>query len=132
MLTLAQRYLDEIIAHAREEAPNECCGIIAGQDGRAVKLFRARNAEASPYRYSVDPQDLFRIYRECEANSWDFLAIYHSHTASEAYPSPTDIRLAFWPEAYYVLVSLQDAAKPVVRAFRIVDGNVTEEQIIAD
>lgn len=132
MLTLAQRYLDEIIAHAREEAPNECCGIIAGQDGRAVKLFRARNAEASPYRYSVDPQDLFRIYRECEANSWDFLAIYHSHTASEAYPSPTDIRLAFWPEAYYVLVSLKDAAKPVVRAFRIVDGNVTEEKIIAD
>ena len=132
MLTLAQRYLDEIIAHAREEAPNECCGIIAGHDGRAVNLFRARNAEASPYRYSVDPQDLFRIYRECEANSWDFLAIYHSHTASEAYPSPTDIRLAFWPEAYYVLVSLQDAAKPVVRAFRIVDGKVTEEEIIAD
>lgn len=132
MLTLAQRYLDEIIAHAREEAPNECCGIIAGHDGRAVKLFRARNAEASPYRYSVDPQDLFRIYRECEANSWDFLAIYHSHTASEAYPSPTDIRLAFWPDAYYVLVSLQDAAKPVVRAFRIVDGNVTEEEIIVD
>lgn len=121
-----------MIAHAREEAPNECCGIIAGVDGTATKLFRAQNSEASPYRYSVDPKDLFRIYRECEENDWNFLAIYHSHTASEAYPSPTDVRLAFWPEAYYVLVSLQDAGNPVVRAFRILDGTVTEEDLRAD
>jgi [CysO sulfur-carrier protein]-S-L-cysteine hydrolase len=128
-LSLPQSFIDEIIAHAQEDAPNECCGIIAGEDGRAVKLFRAKNAEASPYRYNVEPKDLFRIYRECEANSWDFLAIYHSHTASEAYPSPTDVRLAFWPEAYYVLVSLQDAANPAVRAFRILDGAISEEEI---
>lgn len=131
MLKLPKSFVEEMVAHAREDAPNECCGIIAGQAGRAVKIFRARNAEASPYRYSVDPQDLFRIYRECEENGWDFLAIYHSHTASEAYPSPTDVRLAFWPEAYYVLVSLQDAANPVVRAFRILDGVVREEEIRA-
>ena len=129
MLSLERRYLDEIVAHAREDAPNECCGIIAGEDGRAVKLFRAKNAEASPYRYSVEPKDLFRIYRECDENGWSFLAIYHSHTASEAYPSPTDVRLAFWPEAYYVLVSLKDAKKPVVRAFRIQDGAVSEDEI---
>ncbi len=129
MLTLANRFITEMIAHAQEEAPNECCGIIAGPNGDATKLFRARNSEASPYRYSVDPKDLFRIYRECEDNDWNFLAIYHSHTASEAYPSPTDVRLAFWPEAYYVLVSLQDAAQPVVRAFRILDGAVTEEDL---
>jgi proteasome lid subunit RPN8/RPN11 len=128
-LSLPQSFLDEMIAHAQEDAPNECCGIIAGADGHAVKLFRAKNAEASPYRYSVEPKDLFRIYRECEANGWDFLAIYHSHTASEAYPSPTDVRLAFWPEAYYVLVSLQDAAKPVVRAFRILEGAISAEEI---
>lgn len=131
MLSLTQPVIDEIIAHAREDAPNECCGIIAGKDGRSVKLFRARNAEASPWRYSVDPKDLFRIYRECEENGWSFLAIYHSHVASEAYPSPTDIRLAFWPEACYVLVSLQDAEAPVVRAFRILDGAVEEEEIVA-
>jgi proteasome lid subunit RPN8/RPN11 len=128
-LSLPQSFLDEMIAHAKEDAPNECCGIIAGEDGRVVKLFRAKNVEASPYRYSVEPKDLFRIYRECEANGWDFLAIYHSHTASEAYPSSTDVRLAFWPEAYYVLVSLQDAARPVVRAFRILDGAISEEAI---
>ena len=130
-LVLSQSFVDEIIAHALEDAPDECCGIIAGEDGRAVKLFRAKNAEASPYRYSVEPKDLFRIFRECEENGWSFLAIYHSHTASEAYPSPTDVRLAFWPEAYYVLVSLQDAGKPVVRAFRILDGEITEEEVVA-
>ena len=130
MLTLPRDFIDEMVAHAREDAPNECCGIIAGKDGTAVKLFRAKNAEASPYRYSVDPQDLFRIHRETDENGWDFLAIYHSHTASEAYPSPTDVRLAFWPESYYILVSLMDA-QPAVRAFRIVDERVTEEELVA-
>lgn len=130
-LSLPQSFIDEIIAHAQDDAPNECCGIIAGEDGRAVKLFRAKNAEASPYRYNVEPKDLFRIFRECDENGWSFLAIYHSHTASEAYPSPTDVRLAFWPEAYYVLVSLADADKPVVRAFRILDGTITEGEIVS-
>jgi proteasome lid subunit RPN8/RPN11 len=130
-LSLPQSFIDEMIAHAQEDAPNECCGIIAGEDGRAVKLFRAKNTEASPWRYSVDPKDLFRIFRETDDNGWSFLAIYHSHTASEAYPSPTDVRLAFWPEAYYVLVSLMDADKPVVRAFRILDGEIKEEEIAA-
>ncbi len=129
MLTLPQAYIEEMIGHAREEAPNECCGIIAGQDGHAVKLFRAKNAEASPYRYSIDPQDLFRIYRECEQNGWEFLVIYHSHTASEAYPSLTDVRLAFWPETFYVLVSLMSPGEPAVRAFRIVDDQVSEEEL---
>ena len=128
-MLLEQQYLDEMIAHAVEDAPDECCGIIAGADGRATKLFRAHNSEQSPYRYNVDPKDLLRIFRECDENGWEFLAIYHSHTASEAYPSPTDIRLAFWPEARYILVSLENADQPVVKAFRIEDGEVTEEPI---
>jgi len=131
VLTLPQAFIDEMIAHALEDAPNECCGIIAGQDGRAVKLFRAQNAEASPYRYNVDPKDLFRIHRECDENGWEFIVIYHSHTASEAYPSATDVRLAFWPETYYVLVSLIDRESPIVRAFRIEDGHVREEELAA-
>jgi proteasome lid subunit RPN8/RPN11 len=131
-LQLPREFVDEMIAHAREEAPNECCGIIAGKDGQATTLFRAVNSEASPYRYSVEPKDLLRIYRRCEENDWSFLALYHSHTASEAYPSPTDVRLAFWPEACYVVVSLQDPEKPVVRAFRILDGQVNEEEVRAD
>jgi len=130
MLRLETAYIDEMIAHAREDAPNECCGIIAGKDGRAVKLFRAKNTEASPWRYKVDDRDLLRIFNECSDNEWDFLAIYHSHTASPAYPSPTDVRLAMWPDAYYVLVSLEDAGNPAVRAFRIQDGQVAEEDIV--
>ena len=122
-------FVDEMLAHAREDAPNECCGIIAGKDGRPAKLFRAANAEASPYRYNVDPKDLFRIHRECDENGWQFLILYHSHTASPAYPSPTDIRLAYWPECYYAIVSLQDPERPLVRAFRILDGDVNEEQL---
>ena len=128
-LTLERAYVDEMIAHAKADVPNECCGIIAGVDGRATKLYRAINAEASPYRYSVDPKDLLRIHKEVDANGWDFLVIYHSHTHTEAYPSPTDIRLAAWPEAYYALVSLMDEEQPVVRAFRIVDGQVSEEDL---
>ena len=129
MLRLAQRFIDEMVAHARAELPNECCGIIAGRDGTAVELFRARNAEASPYRYEVDSQDLFRIWRQCETNGWDFLVVYHSHVASEAVPSQTDVRRATWPDAYYIVVSIADPESPSVRAFRIIEGNVSEEQI---
>ena len=129
MLTLDRSYVDEMIAHAREDVPNECCGIIAADDGAAKKLYRAVNAEASPYRYNVDPKDLLRIYRDLDDRGWDVMVIYHSHTHTEAYPSPTDTRLAAWPDAYYVIVSLEDEANPVVRAFRITDGAVTEEEL---
>ncbi|HWO94235.1 MAG TPA: M67 family metallopeptidase [Dehalococcoidia bacterium] len=128
MFELPQSYYESIVAHAREDAPNECCGILAGDDGRVVKLYRATNIEHSPYRYNVDPKELFHIYREIEERSWDLLGIYHSHTATEAYPSPTDVRLAGWPDAIYLIVSLRDAA-PVLRAFRINDGHVTEEEL---
>jgi proteasome lid subunit RPN8/RPN11 len=102
----------------------------AGLDGRATKLYRAVNAEASPYRYNVDPKDLLRIYRDLEDNGWDVLAIYHSHTHTEAYPSPTDVKLAAWPEACYLIVSLADQASPILRAFRIQDGQVSEEELV--
>ena len=129
MLKLDRSYADEIIAHAREDDPNECCGIIAGNDGAATKLYRAVNAEASPYRYNVDSKDLLRIYRDIDDKDWDVLAIYHSHTHTEAYPSPTDVQLAAWPDAYYLIVSLADVANPVLRAFRIRDGEVEEEEL---
>ena len=129
MLKLDRSYADEIIAHAREDDPNECCGIIAGNDGTATKLYRAVNAEASPYRYNVDSKDLLRIYRDIDDKDWDVLAIYHSHTHTEAYPSPTDVQLAAWPDAYYLIVSLADVSNPVLRAFRIRDGEVEEEEL---
>jgi proteasome lid subunit RPN8/RPN11 len=126
---LEQRYIDEMIAHAREDVPNECCGVLLGSSGQVTQFRRCTNAEHSPFRYSVDPRELLEIDREARNNDWDVLAIYHSHTHTEAYPSPTDVRLAGYPEAIYILVSLQDSERPVVRAYHIRDGAVTEEAI---
>ncbi len=137
MFELPRRYAEEMIAHAREEAPNECCGIIAGKDGRALRLYRARNSEQSPYRYNIDSDDLYRIHSEVEALGWEFVAIYHSHPRGEAFPSPTDVAMAYagdqavelWPGALYIIVSALDADSPQIRAFRIKARDVTEESL---
>jgi proteasome lid subunit RPN8/RPN11 len=118
--------LDQIIEHARQDLPNECCGIVASDDGAAVKVFRATNAEASPVRYSLDPREQYRITMEIEEQGWELGAIYHSHTRSEAYPSQTDVNLAFYPEAIYLIVSLRKPDDPEVRAFRIADERIEE------
>ena len=127
MLPLSDDFREQMIAHAREQFPKECCGMLAGVDGKPVNVVRATNSEDSEFRYRVDDQDLLRFLRDNDNNGWDFLAVYHSHTRSEAYPSPTDVRLASnWPDPYYVLVSLEDQENPVVRAFRITDGEISE------
>lgn len=133
--------VDEMIQHAVDDLPNECCGIITGKDGEAVRLYRTRNMEASPFRYNIDPRDLLKIEREMDDEGLQVLVIYHSHVASEAYPSQTDIRLSQWPGtdppldiypgAYYVLVSLQDRENPVVRGYTITGGNVEEVELQA-
>ena len=104
--------VDELVAHAREELPNECCGIIATKDGEAMKVFRAANAYASPLRYEIDSKDLIEIYLEIEGLGWELGGIYHSHTKSAAEPSQTDINEARWPDAVYVIVSLADPSIP--------------------
>ena len=127
MLPLGDDVRGEMIAHARAQFPKECCGMLAGVDGKAVKVVRATNSEDSEFRYRVDDRELLRFLRDCDDNGWDFLAVYHSHTRSEAYPSPTDVRLAGnWPDPFYVLVSLEDQDNPVVRAFRITEGEISE------
>lgn len=128
-MRVSQQQLDELIAHARDELPNECCGMIASQGGEAVKIFRAANAEASPLRYGIDPKDQLQIIAEIEENGWELGAIYHSHTKSAAYPSQTDVNLAFYPDALYVIVSLAERDNPSVRAFRIIDGQIEEESL---
>jgi proteasome lid subunit RPN8/RPN11 len=120
-----------MLEHARKEAPNECCGLIGGADGEARTLYRATNSEASPFRYNLDPQDQFRIMREMEDRAEELSAIYHSHTASPAYPSQTDISLASYPDAMYLILSLAEGEEPL-RGFRIVDGVVAEEDLVID
>jgi proteasome lid subunit RPN8/RPN11 len=131
---IEKRFIDEMVAHARSDLPNECCGILAGRDGRVLKLYRMTNVEASPFRFSMDPGEVVKVDTETGDNGWELLAIYHSHTRSEAYPSDTDVRIAggtaaLWPDVRYVLVSLMDEDNPQVRLFSITEGAITEEQL---
>ena len=119
-----------MVAHALEEDPNECCGLLSGKDGTLIGHHRMRNAEESPYRYSMDGKELLMTLREIEDGGAELQVIYHSHTHSPAYPSATDIRLATWPDAYYLLVSLEDRDALDLRVFRIVDGAVAEEPVV--
>lgn len=125
--------LEEIVAHARADLPNECCGMVGGADGVARTVYPARNAFASPLRFDVHPQDLFEIIeRRIPAAGEELLAIYHSHPASEAYPSQTDINLARgWPDPLWLICSLADLDAPVVRGFRIGNGSVEEAELVA-
>jgi proteasome lid subunit RPN8/RPN11 len=119
---------EELLAHARAELPNECCGLIGGEDAEVKTVYRARNSEASALRYNIDPQDQFRIMTEMEERGEELAAIYHSHTASPAYPSQTDINLAAYPDALYLIVSLAEGEKDL-RGFRIRDGEVAEVEL---
>ena len=130
---------DAMVLHALEEDPNECCGLLAGKDGKVMKLYRITNAEKSPYRYKLDDAEYFAALREIQDAGWDIQVIYHSHTHSPAYPSDTDIRLVTWPDAYYAIVSLAEPDQqrqlvrkdpPELRVFRIVDGTATEEPVV--
>ncbi|MFQ5881578.1 MAG: M67 family metallopeptidase [Candidatus Methylomirabilales bacterium] len=132
MPKLEKRFAQEMVEHARAENPNECCGLLAGKDGEALQLYRCDSTEKSPYRYYLDPEDQIRAIRELEKKGWELLGIYHSHTHTEAYPSKTDVELAFYPEALYLIVSLEKPGAPVIRAFRIQDGKVAEEELIIE
>ena len=128
MIELPEAFFREIVAQAREEYPNEACGLIAGEAGVPVRLFRMRNADESPVTYRLDPKEQLEVFNEMDDRGWDLFAIYHSHTGSEAYPSPTDVRLALYPEASYLLLSLSDE-EPVLRGFSILDGEITEHEV---
>lgn len=126
---------DEMFAHALDAplAPNgareEACGILAGTPATIAKFYPAINAEHSPTRFVVDAQDQLRILKDIYANDWDLVGIFHSHTHTQAYPSSTDVNLAAnWPDAYYLIASLMNE-EPLLRAFRIVNGQVEEEPI---
>ncbi|MEZ4501959.1 MAG: M67 family metallopeptidase [Dehalococcoidia bacterium] len=140
MPRIPQSAIDEMVAHAREDLPNEACGMLHRAADGAISTHRVKNAAASPYRYEMDPLQMMRLEQRRDESGEALFAIYHSHVASEARPSPTDVRMAFWPpgeieaepmypETYYVLVSLA-AEPPSVRAFHIRRGGVIEEEAI--
>lgn len=131
-MRLSRALADELVAHAREDMPNECCGLIAGRDGTATRVMRAVNTEASPFMYVMDPREQMRLMEEVEDAGEDLLAIYHSHTRSAAYPSRTDVDLAFFPDPLYVIVSLVDRDSPEIRAFRLRRTAPEGEQIVEE
>jgi [CysO sulfur-carrier protein]-S-L-cysteine hydrolase len=128
---VARELYDELVAHARSEAPNECCGMVAASDGRAVAIHAAENAAASPLRYEIDGRQQLRILDAIEEAGHELGAIYHSHTRTVPEPSQTDVNLAFYPDALYIIVGLA-GDKPEVRAWRIADGEVSEAELIVE
>jgi proteasome lid subunit RPN8/RPN11 len=128
---IARALIEQVVAQARAEAPNECCGLIAARDGVAVAVHPARNAARSPLRYEMDGAEQYRLQNAIEDAGLDLGAIYHSHPRSPALPSPTDVNLAFYPEALYVIVGLA-GTEPEVRAWRIVAGQVSEAELHVD
>ncbi|HEU4527959.1 MAG TPA: M67 family metallopeptidase [Actinomycetota bacterium] len=121
--------LKEMAEHGLREFPNEACGLLAGRDGEPVRFFAMRNLDASPASYRLDPKEQLQVFDRMDEEGLDLLGIFHTHTHSEAYPSETDRKLAFYPEALYLVMSLSDRERPDLRAFRVVEGEVTEEEL---
>lgn len=141
MVELSKAHYEEIVAHARAEFPNEACGVVAGVDGRAAAVYPMRNAEASPVVYRFDEREQLLVFNEVEDKGWTLLAFFHSHTHTEAYPSPTDRGGAHWPDpltgeeaasypgTVYLILSLRDWDAPELRAFRFDAGEPVEEEV---
>ncbi|WP_449061175.1 Mov34/MPN/PAD-1 family protein [Planomonospora algeriensis] len=134
MLTISQELVDKMIAHARADHPDEACGVIAGPEGSdtPVRFVPMENAERSPTFYRFDSMEQLRVWREMDDRDEEPVVIYHSHTSTEAYPSRTDVSYASEPNAHYVLVSTREelGEKAEVRSYRIVEGVVTEEEVV--
>ena len=128
-MRIARELYDRIVDHARADAPNECCGMIATRDGEAVKVYPAENLAASPLRYEIDGAEQYRIQMAIDDEGLDLGAIYHSHTRTAPVPSQTDINLAFYPDALYVIVGLA-GDEPDVKAYEIRGGQVSEAELL--
>lgn len=130
-MRIAQSLIDEMVAHAREDLPNECCGLIGGKDGKALVLHRVTNAEASPLRYIMHSQEEYDARKAIAEAGQEVLAAYHSHTKTDAYPSQTDVNQAVnWPELIYVIISLKDPESPVVKGYWLKDLKIADAELV--
>jgi len=129
-MKISQSLIDEMVAHAREDLPNECCGMIGGRDGEAARVVRVENAAASPLRYEMDPQGQYDALKAIEDAGEELIGIYHSHTRSAAYPSQTDVNEArMWPEQAYVIVSLENDEAPDVKAYDLAELKIADVEL---
>ena len=131
-ITLKESQRQEIFRHCLAERPNEACGLLAGRGERVERVYPARNREQSPVRYEIDPADLIRIFRDIDDSDLELVGIFHSHVFTQAYPSQTDVRLAYYPDALYLLVSLMNEREPVLRAYTILDSQISEVEVVVE
>ena len=133
MLRLTPTVYAEMVAHCYDGLPNEACGLVAGnaEQSKVTRCYRTRNAADSARIYTVEPRDLLRADRDAERTGLSILGVYHSHTHTPAYPSPTDVNQAPDPGWHYIIVSLAEEA-PVVRSYRIAGGNIAEEPVVLE
>jgi proteasome lid subunit RPN8/RPN11 len=130
-MRIAQKLIDEMVAHARENLPNECCGMVGGSGEEASVVVPVVNSAASPLRFEMDPQGQYNALKAIEDDGDEMLAIYHSHTKSPAYPSQTDVNQAVaWPDQVYVIVSLADPDAPDVKAYLLKDLRIADVEIV--
>ena len=129
MTRIDDTLLAQMVEHGLREFPNEACGLLAGKEGVATRFYAMRNLDASPSSYRLDPKEQLQVFDAMDEEGWDLLGIFHTHSHSEAYPSETDRKLAFYPDACYLVMSLSDRERPDLRAFRIVEGEVSEEEL---
>ena len=127
MLYLSKEKAKELVEHSERESPNEACGILAGNDGKVEKVYQITNTDKSPKTFIMDPKEQLNVMKEIRDLGMKMVGIYHSHIETEAYPSAHDVELAFYPEASYIIVSIKDKDNPTVRAFRIIQGKISEE-----
>jgi [CysO sulfur-carrier protein]-S-L-cysteine hydrolase len=132
-MRIAQSLIDQMVVHAREDLPNECCGMVGGSDGEASVVIPVVNSAASPLRFEMDPQGQYNALKAIEDDGKGLLAIYHSHTKSAAYPSQTDVNQAVnWPDAIYLIVSLQDEASPDVKGYWLKDLKIADAELVVE
>lgn len=129
MLYLSKEQARELIEHSKRECPNEACGILAGKDGKVVKVYQMANTDKSSTTFFMDPKEQLTTMKEIRNLGLEMIGIYHSHTQIQAYPSAHDVELAFYPEASYVIVSIENKDAPSIRSFRIVEGKIEEEEL---
>jgi proteasome lid subunit RPN8/RPN11 len=132
-MRISQSLIDEMVAHAREDLPNECCGMVGGADGEASAVIPVVNSAASPLRFEMDPQGQYNALKAIEDDGGELLAIYHSHTKSAAHPSQTDVNQAVsWPDAIWLIVSLQDSDKPEVKGYWLKELKIADAELIVE
>ena len=119
----------EMMEQGLRAFPNEACGLLAGRDGVPSRFYAMRNLDASPVSYRLDPKEQLRVFDEMDDEGLDLLGIFHTHTHSEAYPSETDVKLAFYPDSFYLVMSLSDREHPELRGFTILDGQIAEREL---